>query len=1753
MHYPEACNQANEDTRQFCRTNQLSPVFIYLGPSFLGQRVLFLLTEDDINEAVLVYMSDLVVSGTVSHLFTAEQQASITNAIRNEVTSEGLTYTKDAAWQFFLKSVQQNFRLILVCSSTGALFHRNCREFPALLNTLNVYFIPHWSKEDLVAHAYHHVQDLEMLGEKEKENVCHLLASMHLSISKHDNSNQGRGKYGQITNVRFEKFVQCFVALMKEKYGEVMREYREAEKVLLHINDKIIAYATMKKNLSWEKVVLEEHKQGTIQILTQIAQDKTMVGQQFQSVNRQFQKLKKVQKRLPEYQLAHERAIYKASAIGLDTKKHVQQIDISALGELRGMQKPAAEIEELMASIIIVLKGLNADLTWSKGAKRQMANLDRFLEELSTFDEIQLPEATLEVLETKLKSSSFTVENMVEKAGGNGTVEILFRWLQGAVRYHRLIISKVKPLHNKVKEMTAALEQAEQKMKTLQNKKDTLLTRLNDLEKAFEEATIDKNKQQQKAQETSRHLGMVSEQMQVLEVESKKYIQITSSISERLCALPGSMAIAAGLVSYLGAYEHLFRQLILALEWPACLKVRGFSLLMDFIDPMKGRVTDFSVEFFQKAPEEHERTKDVIAGNNKDQNGQKWQEATIKQEEPEVDNTEQPNLEESVMSFLESLPAPVITEEHYQDYVTALLKTLVKEEKIQEWIAKDWTLRQMENAAILFSSWQQPALLMDPCNRAEKWFNEVPGKSNNISVTCVSLGIRQENNILSSIEKSIGTGSSLFLLNYTKKWDSLLRPLIDHCSVPTDQGFEQSSSDIICFNGRKLLCSCQFELHLATSQAEPHLAAEMSSRTTLLNYSPSEESLTEELLHRAFANTQSELHNELKTVNTLMKKLGTVFIPHIMEMWNSTNDGSVAVKLQKAKSLYMTLLKLRNELLPLARRGGLLYSIMLALRPLLREYHFSFCYFLQLFDKTVGTKATPQEDNIEVEDVKENMSLQMLPQAKPQQEDYNTQDSLASLNNQTNQDESNAETQCEFVDLQDDEIKPIVHLHLPTVTKDTIIVPQGPELPSPDVEYLGLSANRIRQLVDELTQTVCTAVAHLKTKDHLLKKNFLFSYKVAKKSLQWENWYNSDCPELEHLPLIESAEHAEENLIIKEDTFPVQARSHNLGSFSDFHQLLLLQALRPDRLPAALFRYISNHMMTGTIYGTQFPGIDEIAGFAENTLGILVFLQPRLLCSNSPSISNFVRSAQPITAITITAEGKGIPVSIVSIMEGCEADIETALDDAVKQEGWLIIENLQLASEQFLQSLHQKILCAKTIVGTQNENKKFCLWLMTEPGAAISEHFLSTLHKVSWHVLTYKDATKKAESSDMMTYGAPGGLLFVAILSALEQVSEKTWRSVQDLQPLFRSLCFTVCILHGMIQGLLFLPTTGLSQLYPVSCVHLNQAIDCVICIALKSQSTSSNLAHILSKEISSVYTNLVASPEDATYIKSLIHEVMFSCVKQTDLKRAHNQLIQWLKTAVTSTEKTTGCVSIPLWLGGLVNPGALFLALKYEYAGYHGCFLDEPQIDSFELNKLTANATTPGQNDFMCTKVVLRCHISRKPKYKPETSRHQLSIQGLFLQGASWDYENNCLDDARDELILLPCVAVTPLLQTDVKAKEDGIEMYNCPLYLDKTRQSSMAINPLVNWLKWTKWYCDASFTHTSRKLLCQLEAKVSKTYHALTRAFFSLKLTEVKKTLQFLTGDGFKEALPKAEKTIKFQVVDLGLNSETKFELEL
>nr|XP_018669150.1 dynein heavy chain 9, axonemal [Ciona intestinalis] len=513
-------------------------VQLYNQAGVKGEKLVFLLHDDkEVTHECLTMVEELVRHGSISHLFTNDEQTTIANSVRSEVTAAGLTYSRDVAWNFFLNTVTKNLRVVFICSQTGAPFMEKSLEFPALFSRMSCVALDHWCHDQLVANAMYHVtnghqdtvgisNDLiggeadHVMDDRWRENVVHLLANMHVAVREKDN-NKFYKIQGHVCNYAFEKLVERFVCVYRDRRKMVQESHESIKGALENIDRENLVAEALQKDLDREKQVLDEHKSGTLKLLAQIGQDMVITEQQVSAVRKQIRKIRHLKKSLPEYELAHEKAVFKAAAIVADTKTVVKEINIQDLSELRSLQKPDSDVEDLMAAIIMILKSPNSDVTWSKGAKRQMANLDRFLDELANFDEVPMPQGTLENLESFWEKETFTPENLTAKAGGNTAAGSLLKWVQGVVRYHTTMINRVKPLHAKVQETASSIGDAQHKLRQLESKKGALEARLHDLAEGFEQATADKNTQEEKRMEMQDH-SVAAEFRQVLTEEHKR-------------------------------------------------------------------------------------------------------------------------------------------------------------------------------------------------------------------------------------------------------------------------------------------------------------------------------------------------------------------------------------------------------------------------------------------------------------------------------------------------------------------------------------------------------------------------------------------------------------------------------------------------------------------------------------------------------------------------------------------------------------------------------------------------------------------------------------------------------------------------------------------------------------------------------------------------------------------------------------------------------------------------------------------------------------------------------------------------------------------------------------------------------------------------------------------------------------------------------------------------------------------------------
>ena len=149
----------------------------------------------------------------------------------------------------------------------------------------------------------------------------------------------------------------------------------------------------------------------------------------------------------------------------LHLKRQVMNLNWSSLTELRAQQRPPQPVEDTLVAVISIIKSPSADLSWTKGAKRLMANIDRFQELLLGKSQSETDSRTiLESVGSIVNRVAPSVDDLGVHPGGLAATQLL-EWVQGVVRLHSLLESRVRPLEEKMAAMTASLAECEERLR----------------------------------------------------------------------------------------------------------------------------------------------------------------------------------------------------------------------------------------------------------------------------------------------------------------------------------------------------------------------------------------------------------------------------------------------------------------------------------------------------------------------------------------------------------------------------------------------------------------------------------------------------------------------------------------------------------------------------------------------------------------------------------------------------------------------------------------------------------------------------------------------------------------------------------------------------------------------------------------------------------------------------------------------------------------------------------------------------------------------------------------------------------------------------------------------------------------------------------------------------------------------------------------------------------------------------------------
>eukprot|EP00953_Heterococcus_sp_UTEX-ZZ885_P032394 16926-Heterococcus_DN1.PRE.1 len=883
------------------------------------------------------------------------------------------------------------------------------------------------------------------------------------------------------------------------------------------------------------------------------------------------------------------------------------------------MSKPPAGVDDVFASTMILLAGVSPtvqitkagkvkDRSWDAAKKQLLGDIVGYIELLKGLkagvDENKVPQINWKEIRSVIELEHFTVEVISTK---NSAAAGLCEFVLNIVQYHDIVIT-VEPKRKALAEANEQLLSANARLTEVQTMVAELEAKLAKLTSEFDAANAEKQAALDSVAKGQIKLDLAQRLTSALASENDRWADNVLQLRADMELLTGDVLLASSFISYVGPFTKPFREKLMDGEFLPFLR-REFS---------------------------------AAIGVN-------------------ADGTSSGQMPMSAQ------PDPI--------------RILTTDAEIAGWNTEGLPADQMstENGAIVCNSARWP-LLIDPQLQGIKWIKQRESGADR-SLEVVRLG---QSDMLRKLERALENGFSVLIENLGESLEAVLNPVIQRA---------------IIYRGRKMFLKLgdtevefhpDFRLFLHTKLSNPHYPPEIQAETTLINFTVTVRGLEDQLLSLVVRKERPDLADlgeqlveqqngfkiKMKELeDNILYKLASAegditedveLIEGLEETKRIATDiqQKAALAKQTQESIRVTSEKYR----PVANRSSLLFFLMNQLVKVHTYYIYSLAAFTKVFyqgmDASLQHAAleSQQQQQQHGDDSNEVDTAAVTVTANATQSDTTTAAAAQSIQSSS----VLSDTAGAPIELSDEALAARCTLLITSVTKTvfgyvrrglferdkltvstmlTLQIATNDGWLSPDeVEYLvtskqSLDPGNMGPIGEWLPENIWPKIKALEGLKHFSN----IGDAMQSDSDDWLAWFDNEKAEKARLP-----GDFEKNL-------------------NAFDRLILLRAMRPDRVSTALADWISNVM--GRDYVLQAP-YDMARTYTETSSATPMFFVLFPGVDPTPWVEGLAKT------LGITTEnGKFINISMG---QGQEKPAEEVVTRFAKEGGWVMLQNCHL-------------------------------------------------------------------------------------------------------------------------------------------------------------------------------------------------------------------------------------------------------------------------------------------------------------------------------------------------------------------------------------------------------------------------------------------------------------------------------------------
>ncbi|KRW98533.1 P-loop containing nucleoside triphosphate hydrolase [Pseudocohnilembus persalinus] len=543
--------------------NDLQTLFNRAGPREEG--ILFLFTEGQItDERFLVYINDLLSSGEIAELYTMDEKEVIINSVRTKVKSSGVPDTKDNCWNWFINQIKKNLHMSICFSPVGEM-RRRCRQFPALVNCTNIdWFFP-WPQEALknVSNKFLEQVDLGENADIRKAVVEFMPYSFQVVNDLGLQLFEQEKRYAYTTPKSFLELISLFTNMLTQKREQLETQKERYEQGIIKLRDTA------------EQVEVEAKKKEADEFAEVVRKEKEKVEAENKKAQIEKDNCTRIKIDVTQKKAQTETDLEAAQPLIEQAIAALNSIQKKDFQTAKSYTNPPSGVGEVFSACMWMLSGFwpeaiecdklkrpkNYDF---KYALKMMKNPEDFLQRLVAFkdtvDQNLVPAYNVNFIKQNfLTLKTFDPQIIQTKSkAAKGICE----WVINIVQYWD-VIQEVEPKRKALKESMEQLELATIKLNEVEEIVKEKTLQLKKLREDFEAANEEKNKALEDANRCARRLDSAQRLIKALGSEDVRWNQSILQLENQLELIIGDVLISSSFVSYSGPFNKKFRNLMI--------------------------------------------------------------------------------------------------------------------------------------------------------------------------------------------------------------------------------------------------------------------------------------------------------------------------------------------------------------------------------------------------------------------------------------------------------------------------------------------------------------------------------------------------------------------------------------------------------------------------------------------------------------------------------------------------------------------------------------------------------------------------------------------------------------------------------------------------------------------------------------------------------------------------------------------------------------------------------------------------------------------------------------------------------------------------------------------------------------------------------------------------------------------------------------------------------------------------------------